>query len=107
MALDLLRAGKRCALLDDAAAIESRRFYVAAACHGTGLRSISDRRLSRRGGRAGRRSARSGEWERNSRAIRYCEAQRFLQVGRQVFVLGMDPQQDVVMVRQLRLGEQS
>ncbi|HYW51463.1 MAG TPA: hypothetical protein VE861_12705, partial [Gemmatimonadaceae bacterium] len=38
-----------------------------------------------------------GVWERNLRAIRFYEKQRFRAVGEKTFVLGLDPQRDIVM----------
>jgi diamine N-acetyltransferase len=42
-----------------------------------------------------------GVWEHNPRAIRFYEKHGFTTVGEQPFVLGKDPQRDLVMVRPL------
>ena len=40
-----------------------------------------------------------GVWERNTRAIRFYNAQGFAEVGRQTFAMGDDVQQDLVLAR--------
>jgi len=101
LAYGLLRTGKPCTFLDDPTAVELQRFYVDASCHGTGLAQslmaacIAEARTLDAG------EMFLGVWERNSRALHFYAAQGFRQIGRQTFVLGTDPQHDVVMARRL------
>jgi RimJ/RimL family protein N-acetyltransferase len=41
-------------------------------------------------------------WERNARAIAFYEKCGFMQAGSHVFLMGTDPQRDLVMIRWLR-----
>jgi ribosomal protein S18 acetylase RimI-like enzyme len=43
-----------------------------------------------------------GVWERNARAIAFYRKFGFAEVGEHVFLLGKDPQRDVVMARPVR-----
>ncbi|MBC7840904.1 MAG: GNAT family N-acetyltransferase [Gemmatimonadaceae bacterium] len=83
----------------DPTAIEVQRFYVDRAGHGRG---IAQRLMVACIAEAAARGAGSlwlGVWERNARAIRFYAAQGFREVGTQTFVVGSDPQTDVVMAR--------
>jgi diamine N-acetyltransferase len=40
-----------------------------------------------------------GVWEHNPRAIRFYQRLGFAEVGDHVFVVGTDPQRDLVMIR--------
>ena len=51
--------------------------------------------------RHGARALWLGVWEQNPRAIRFYRRLGFREVGDHVFVLGTDPQRDLVMVRSL------
>ena len=42
-----------------------------------------------------------GVWERNARAIRFYERWEFRVVGQHVFVVGKDPQNDLLLSRSL------
>lgn len=42
-----------------------------------------------------------GVWERNPRAIAFYKKLGFSEVGGHVFVLGIDPQRDIIMIREL------
>ena len=42
-----------------------------------------------------------GVWEKNPRAIRFYEKCGFRQAADQTFLLGTDPQRDLVLMRQL------
>jgi ribosomal protein S18 acetylase RimI-like enzyme len=79
--------------------IELQRFYVRSEFHGGGLAKIlMDAVLSR----ARERRADTlwlGVWEKNPRAIRFYEKCGFRPVGDQIFLLGTDPQRDLVLVR--------
>lgn len=80
---------------------ELHRIYVAPQAHGSGLgRALLQAALAR----ARRRRATAlwlGVWERNPRAIAFYRREGFRVVGSQQFLLGRDPQCDLVMVREL------
>lgn len=101
VAFSLLRTGNANRHVADPTAIEVQRFYVDAACHGTGLaHQLMDITVDE----ARRRGARSvwlGVFEKNVRAIRFYEKQGFRRVGTQVFTVGTDDQTDAVMQRTL------
>lgn len=82
-----------------AAPIELQRFYVVPGLHGAGLaRELMSAVL----GAASERGADTiwlGVWEKNPRAIRFYGKCGFREVGDQAFVLGADPQRDLVMSR--------
>ena len=42
-----------------------------------------------------------GVWEHNARAARFYQRFAFTEVGDHVFLLGADPQRDLIMVRSL------
>jgi GNAT superfamily N-acetyltransferase len=81
--------------------VELKRFYVDRPWHGQGLA----RELMAAVERAARaRSARElwlGVWERNERARAFYRKCGFRPVGKQVFVVGDDPQTDDVMIKEL------
>ena len=88
----------------DAPAVEIRRFYVLQAWHGSGLaHALMDEAVAQAGALGGR-VLWLGVWEHNPRAMRFYEKHGFTVVGKQPFVLGKDPQVDLVMVRPLPLG---
>lgn len=87
--------------VDETAAVEISRFYVLRAWHGSGLaQALMDDAVAR-GRTMGAAVLWLGVWEHNPRAIRFYEKHGFTTVGEQPFVLGKDPQRDLVMVRQL------
>lgn len=102
LAYGLLRTGKPCAFLDDPTAVELQRFYVDMSCHGTGLAQALMAACIAQARALDGGELFLGVWERNSRALRFYAAQGFRQIGRQTFVVGTDPQHDVVMGRTLR-----
>lgn len=81
--------------------VEVRRFYVVHEFHGSGiaqaLMDASANDARRRGGRTLWLSV----WSLNPRAIRFYHKCRFQDVGAQTFLLGDDPQQDLVLARLL------
>lgn len=82
-------------------AIELRRFYVDRRFHGTGLaRELMAHMLDAAQVR-GAAALWLGVWEHNPRAIRFYRGFGFSEVGDHVFVVGTDPQRDLVMVRRL------
>jgi ribosomal protein S18 acetylase RimI-like enzyme len=96
----LLRTGPAPAFVATPRPLEVYRFYVDGAFQGAGVaRTLMDRCIAE----AVRRDATAlwlAVWERNPRAIRFYEKCGFRGVaGSQVFMLGNDPQNDLVMVR--------
>lgn len=80
---------------------EILRFYVDRSAHGRGVAaSLMHTCLSELRSR-GSGVAWLGVWERNPRAITFYRKSGFAPVGAHVFVVGSDPQRDVVMQRSL------
>ncbi len=81
--------------------IEIGRLYVAREQLGRGVgealmaRCVEDARI------AGHDTIWLGVWERNQRAIRFYERWGFRRVGEHVFVVGKDPQNDLLYARSL------
>ena len=96
-----IRAGTPPPSVRSESPIELQRFYVRSELHGEGLaRILMDSVLSRA------REKRAdilwlGVWEKNPRAIRFYEKCGFRQAADQTFLLGTDPQRDLVLMRQL------
>lgn len=81
---------------------EIQRFYLLRGHHGSGLAAaLMSASLEVLRGR-GSEMAWLGVWEENPRAIAFYRKQGFREVGRKVFMLGADPQRDLVMARPLR-----
>ena len=99
VAFALLRSGKSTPYVTDPTALEVQRFYVDRSCHGTGLAQTLMASCIEEAARRGARTLWLGVWERNPRAIRFYKAQGFVEIGTQIFVVGSDPQQDVVLSR--------
>ena len=82
-------------------AVELRRIYVDRRWHGTGVaRALMNRVIERAIGH-GAEALWLGVWERNPRAIRFYQSCGFSEIGDQPFILGNDPQRDLVMIREL------
>ena len=81
--------------------IELQRFYVRSALHGSGLAHELMAAVIDRAAREGADTLWLGVWEKNPRAMRFYEKCGFREVGDQTFVLGSDPQRDLVMTRPL------
>ena len=81
--------------------LELRRIYVASVLHGTGLAHDLLASVLAAARRAGAAGVWLGVWERNPRAIRFYQRSGFSAVGDHQFVLGTDPQRDLVMLRTL------
>jgi ribosomal protein S18 acetylase RimI-like enzyme len=77
--------------------IELQRIYVRRSRHGSGLAAELMTAVLDRAAAAGADVLWLGVWERNPRAIRFYGKLGFREVGDQVFVLGSDPQRDLVM----------
>lgn len=97
----LLRHGKPSPFVDDPTAVEIQRLYVDRAFHGTGLAQRMMDECVRIATLRGAASLFLGVWEHNARALRFYAAQGFVPVGQQGFMLGNDPQTDLVMHRTL------
>ena len=80
---------------------EIRRIYVDAPWHGKGVAWTLMSALIDEGKAGGADVAWLGVWERNPRAIAFYEKSGFDVVGEHVFVLGDDPQRDLVLARRL------
>ena len=82
-------------------AVELQRIYVDRRWHGTGVaRSLMSRVIELAAGH-GAEALWLGVWERNPRAIRFYQSYGFAEIGDHVFVVGNDPQRDLVMIREL------
>ncbi len=78
--------------------VELRRIYVERSFHATGLaRDLMAHVLA--AAEAHGAAVWLGVWEHNPRAIRFYQRLGFSEVGDHVFVVGADPQRDLVMVR--------
>ena len=78
--------------------IELWRFYVDRHWHGQGIAARLMAGAKQRARRRGARTLWLGVWERNARAQAFYRKQGFTKVGRQVFVVGTDPQTDDVLL---------
>ncbi len=76
---------------------EIHRLYVDRSWHGRGLAQPLLARLVEQAFAAGADTVWLGVWERNPRAIRFYERAGFVTVGDHRFLLGTDPQRDLVM----------
>jgi ribosomal protein S18 acetylase RimI-like enzyme len=96
-----LRAGRAPPNVPASDPIELWRFYVDRPWQGCGvaqqLMAAAIRRAHERGGR----SLWLGVFERNQRAQAFYRKSGFRPVGSQTFIVGTDPQRDVVMLRDL------
>jgi GNAT superfamily N-acetyltransferase len=81
--------------------IELRRFYVLQRWHGTGLAADLMQAVLTRAAERGADVLWLGVWEHNPRAIRFYRRWGFREVGEQPFVLGSDPQRDLVMATEV------
>ena len=81
--------------------IEIHRFYVDAPFHGRGVAQALMSACEGEATRLQRGTLWLGVWERNDRARRFYEKMGFREIGSQEFLLGTDPQRDLVMQREL------
>lgn len=93
-----LRAGHVSDGVPAEGSIELWRFYVDQRWHGRGLAALLMDGAKQRARHRGARSLWLGVWERNARAQAFYRKHGFERVGRQVFVVGSDPQTDDVML---------
>jgi diamine N-acetyltransferase len=81
--------------------VELHRIYVDQAFHGTGLARALMAYVLEKAEEQGAAAVWLGVWEHNPRAIRFYQRLGFEEVGDHVFVVGTDPQRDLVMIRTL------
>jgi diamine N-acetyltransferase len=96
-----LRAGKLSEGVPRQGSIELWRFYVDKAWHGQGVAATLMDGAKQRARRRGANTMWLGVWERNARAQAFYRKHGFDKVGRQVFVVGGDPQTDDVLLCRL------
>ena len=80
---------------------EIQRLYVDASWHGKGVAQALMASLLEAAVSGGADVAWLGVWEQNPRAIAFYAKSGFAVVGDHVFVLGTDPQRDLVLARRL------
>jgi len=93
-----LRAGKVSDGVPAEGSIELWRFYVDSHWHGQGVAGGLMEGAKQRARRRGATTLWLGVWERNARAQAFYRKHGFGKVGRQVFVVGSDPQTDDVLL---------
>lgn len=96
-----LRAGKAPACIATSRPVELVRFYVDKPWQGHGLAGQLMEAVLRQARGHGGRELWLGVWERNLRAQAFYRKHGFRQVGTQIFVVGIDPQTDHVMLREI------
>ena len=96
-----LRAGEAPPCVEGARPIELARLYVSQAWLGRGVGEALMRACVEEACAAGHRTIWLGVWERNPRAQAFYRKWDFRVVGDHVFVLGSDPQTDLLMERAL------
>jgi ribosomal protein S18 acetylase RimI-like enzyme len=94
-----LRRGTAPAVVSARVPIEIQRFYVRADAHGKGVARALMEHLVARAGQLSTDVVWLGVWEHNSRAISFYRKWGFEVVGEHVFMLGDDPQRDLLMRR--------
>jgi ribosomal protein S18 acetylase RimI-like enzyme len=77
--------------------LELKRFYVAHEWHGRGVATTMMREVLEQAKRRGARTLWLGVWEHNARAIAFYRKVGFREFGSHPFVLGHDPQTDLLM----------
>ena len=80
---------------------EIQRIYVDAPWHGQGTAQALMAALLETAAAGGADTVWLGVWERNPRAIAFYRKSGFAVVGDHVFVVGSDPQRDLVLVKRL------
>lgn len=97
----MLYAGVAPACVPQDQPIELARIYVSNQWLGRGIGEALMRRCIDHGREEGHRTIWLGVWEKNPRAQSFYRRWEFRDVGRQVFQVGSDPQNDIVMSRAL------
>jgi GNAT superfamily N-acetyltransferase len=96
-----LHAGRAPAGVATMQPVELKRFYVDKPWQGKGLASRLMEAVLEYARTRDARELWLGVWERNVRAQAFYRKQGFREVGTQIFVVGNDPQTDLVMLREL------
>jgi len=96
-----IRTGPAPSCVTGESPIELYRFYVDSPWQGRGVAGVLMQAVKDRARRRGANSLWLGVWERNARAQAFYRKHGFVKVGRQVFVVGTDPQTDDVMLSPL------
>jgi ribosomal protein S18 acetylase RimI-like enzyme len=84
--------------------VEIQRFYVDASYHGNGLAHQLMAHVVARAEAVGSGVLWLGVWERNPRAQAFYRKWGFAVVAEHIFMVGSDPQRDLVMRRELAAG---
>lgn len=80
---------------------EIRRFYVGSAWHGRGVAQTLMQAALNEFMARGNDVVWLGVWEHNPRAQSFYRKYDFMEVGDHTFVVGSDPQRDIIMMRRL------
>ena len=96
-----LRRGTPPACVQASAPVEIQRLYVDARWHGKGIAQGLMDALLEAAARLGADEVWLGVWERNPRAIAFYAKNGFAMVGEHVFVVGSDPQRDLILARRI------
>ena len=100
-----LRAGEKPGSLSKDNVIELERIYVDPARTGEGIgRQLMDSACDKARG-LGFDAIWLGVWSKNTRAIAFYERERFEKTESKIFMMDDDPQEDYVMVKELRWSE--
>jgi len=81
--------------------IEVERLYVDRPFWRSGVGTALMERAEQEARERGRQSIWLAVWEHNARARAFYQRRNFREVGKQLFVLGTDPQTDLILVRRL------
>ncbi|MET0320433.1 MAG: GNAT family N-acetyltransferase, partial [Duganella sp.] len=101
MAFAQLRWGKLLPGVAAASAGEILRFYVARGWHGQGIAQALMAACLEAVAQRGSDVVWLGVWERNARALAFYRKFGFEPVGEHTFMVGSDPQRDVIMARRM------
>ena len=96
-----LRVGHAPAGVATVQPVELLRFYVDLPWQGQGVAGLLMQAARDQARARGARELWLGVWERNGRAQAFYRKHGFRQVGTQIFVVGTDPQTDLVMLLEL------
>ena len=96
-----LRSGSAPPGTDAGTPLEIQRFYVRAGFRGAGLAQALMTAAVENARERGAGTLWLGVWEKNPRAFRFYEKCGFREFGAHTFVLGTDPQRDLLMRRDL------
>jgi diamine N-acetyltransferase len=99
-----LRLDAALPMIADEGPVEIQRFYVDASHHGAGLAHRLMAHSLARAKAAGAAALWLGVWEQNPRALAFYRKWGFVIVGEHTFMLGDDPQRDVIMRRDVQLS---